>query len=250
MTSFPNVKNNHLRGDFYFRDVFQRNTYASFKGPSYCDNATLYINQDDEAINCTSQVSTYDNGVGSLHVFTRNNADFNKANTNSATVSLNFSNTTFRSSQTNVQGGFTVGAGVLSVRNGKVGVLTGNAQFALDITGNCNVDVQGAYRINGVPILSQTVAGTTVNAASLTTTSGNVGTLSVQNLEVTGNFVGTSVTSVTWSRMRQRPHSCTRVPVLRRTLVCRFIRRLPPNHSWSPVVVITMCLHLPPRGRT
>ena len=175
-SSFPNVKNNHLRGDFYFRDVFQRNTYASFTGPSFSDNSTLYINQNDQAINCTSQVSTYDNGVGSLHVFTRNNAEFNKANTATATVSLNLANTTFRSAHTNVQGGFTVGANYLLVNNGNVGIQTATPQHALDVTGDCNVDAESAYRINSVPVLWQTVSGVT----------GNVRILEVRDLHVTG----------------------------------------------------------------
>jgi len=92
------VKNNHLRGDFYFRDVFRRNTYSSFTGPDYSDSSTLYIDETDQAIPCTSQISTNDNGVGSLHLYTRNQADFDKGNVMQAVVSINAATTTFRSS--------------------------------------------------------------------------------------------------------------------------------------------------------
>jgi hypothetical protein len=198
MASSINVKNNHLRGDFYFRDVFQRNTYSSFAGPSYSDSSTLYINESSQVVNCTSQISTFENGIGSLHVFTRNNADFQKGNTLTATVSINPFTTVFRSSNTHVEGGFTVSGKLFNVKvpTQRVGVSQENPAYTLDVGGDCNLAAGNVYRINGAPILSYTLgsAGPSVTSDSLTVT----GLSTLKDVNITGNVTGTLASSVVY----------------------------------------------------
>lgn len=182
-----NVKNNFHRGDFYFRDVYNRNTYASFAENGYSDRSTLYINQNDEAIPCTSEVSTLNNGVGDLHIYTRKDVNFDKSNVAQAALSINALTTTLRSSNTHITGGFSVGVS-LKVGPQNVGVNTDSPQFILDVKGDCNVKGGGGYRINGAPVLSSTALGPSVMASSLVTTMGNVQTLTVHDLNLTGNL--------------------------------------------------------------
>lgn len=195
MASSIKVKNNHLRGDFYSRDVFQRNTYSSFAGPSYSDSSTLYINESSQVVNCTSQISTFENGIGSLHVFTRNNADFQKADTTSATVSINPITTVFRSSNVSVDGGFTVSAGLFRVHapTQRVGISVETPAYPLDIGGDCNLAAGNVYRINGAPILSYTAN----EGPAVTTTSLNVtGSTTLKDVNITGNVTGSLASSV------------------------------------------------------
>ncbi len=190
-SSSLNVKNNSGRGDFYFRDVYQRNTYASFKPQQYCDQSTIAIADNDQTLACTSQISTFDNGVGSLHVYTRNNADFDKTNAAVATVSINPLSTILRSTQTNVSGVFTVGASLLKVgAGGNVGIKTATPTYTLDVNGDCNLSAGSVYRINGAPVLSSTTLGPSVTTSSLTAILGELGKLTVN-----GNVVQTSGTS-------------------------------------------------------
>lgn len=198
MASSINVKNNHLRGDFYFRDVFQRNTYSSFAGPSYSDSSTIYINESSQVVNCTSQISTFENGIGSLHVFTRNNADFQKGNTLTATVSINPFTTVFRSSNTHVEGGFAVSGKLFNVKvpTQRVGVSQENPAYTLDVGGDCNLAAGNVYRINGAPILSYTLgsAGPSVTSDSLTVT----GSSTFKDVNITGNVTGSLASSVVY----------------------------------------------------
>jgi len=176
--SMPNVQKNDTRGDIYVRDVYNRNTVSSFAGDGYSDRSTLYINENDEAIPCTSEVSTLKNGLGDLHIYTRDGYNFNKANVAQAALSINAVTTTFRSSNTHVTGGFTVGA-TLRVGSQNVGVSTSNPQFTLDVGGDCNVRGGSVYRINGAPVLSSTALGPSVTTSSLSATAGDLETLTV-----------------------------------------------------------------------
>lgn len=196
MTSSLFVKNNHLRGDFYSRDVFQRNTYSSFAGPSYSDSSTLYINESSQVVNCTSQISTFENGIGSLHVFTRNNADFQKGNTDTATVSINPMTTVFRSSNTHVEGGFTVSGELFRahVPSQRVGILRENPAHTLDVGGDCNLAAGNVYRINGAPILSYTAQGPAITGNTLTVT----GSSTLKDVNITGNVTGSLASSVVY----------------------------------------------------
>ena len=194
------VKNNRLRGDFYFRDVYKRNTYASFADQEYSDRSTLYITEDDQAIPCTSQVSTFNNGEGSLHIYAKNGANvaYDKGNVAQAVVSTNANTTTFRSSNTHVTGGFTVGA-TLKVVSRNVGVNTAIPQFTLDVDGDCNLSAGSVYRINGAPVLSSTEVTTVSGQMETLTVSGSATLRDVDitgNLSVSGAFVSSGPASV------------------------------------------------------
>lgn len=184
------VKNNHLRGDFYFRDVFRRNTYSSFTGPDYSDSSTLYIDETDQAIPCTSQISTNDNGVGSLHLYTRNQADFDKGNVVQAVVSINAATTTFRSSNTHAKGNFTVSARL------RVGALGNPPAYPLDVTGDVNATTE--YRINGSSVLTNSTLGGNVLYSNLQTV-GNLSHLVVQGNAVAGNISSNAITGTSLS---------------------------------------------------
>ena len=68
MSSSRLLTSNHARGDFAFRDVYKRHAFSTFSGHEGSESSTLFINESDEAVNCTSQVSTFQNGVGTLRV--------------------------------------------------------------------------------------------------------------------------------------------------------------------------------------
>ena len=181
-----NVKKNHIRGDFYFRDVYNRNTYSSFADDDSSETSTLYINDNDQAIPCTSQVSTLSNGEGALHIYARNGTNFDKGNVEQAAVSINAASTTLRSSNTHVSGGFTVGA-TLKVASENVGVNTASPQFTLDVGGDCNLRLGSVYRINGAPVLSSTALGPSVTTSSLSASTGEM-----ETLVVNGNITQTA----------------------------------------------------------
>ena len=97
-----NVKDNSFRGDFYSRDVYRRHSYASFANASSSESSTFYINENNAPIPCTSQVSTFSEGEGALHIYARNGIDFNKGNVAQAAVSICAATTTIRSINTRV----------------------------------------------------------------------------------------------------------------------------------------------------
>jgi hypothetical protein len=189
-SSLPHVKNNHKRGDFYFRDVFKRNTYSSFTGTAYSDSSTLYIDEHDVPIACTSQVSKYDNGVGSFHLYTRDQADFDKGNVGHAAVSINSATTIFRSSNTHATGTFTVGARL------RVGNVQTSPAYPLDVTGDVNATA--AYLINGTSVLTGNTLGANVLYSSLETV-GNLAQLTVQGNVVAGNISSNAITGTSLS---------------------------------------------------
>lgn len=162
MTSLVKIKNNQGRGDFFFRDVYQRNTFCAFTGENYSDASTVYITAEEQAVNCTSQISTYANGIGTLHVYTRDGEEFDKSNTARATMSANSWVTTFRSANTNVNGGFTVKGNLFTVNPSttRVGINQTSPGYTLDVNGDCNL--RGNLRVHGnVVSFSANTASTT-----------------------------------------------------------------------------------------
>lgn len=197
MTSLLNVKDNSNRGDFCFRDVFRRNTYSSFTGNTYADDSSIYIDANAQKFDCTSLISRIENNLGSLHLFTRNNGNFNRDNVAQATVSIDALSTTFRSANVHCKGGFTVSANLFHVspQTARVGVSTLTPQYTLDVNGDCNLASGSTYRINGVPILSatnMTVGSVTANGNIVQ----NSGTAQLQEVVVQGNL---TVNGATWA---------------------------------------------------
>ena len=189
-STLQHVKNNFNRGDFYFRDVFRRNAYSSFTGPAYSDSSTLYIDETDQAIPCTSQVSTYDDGVGSLHLYTRNQTNFDKGNVVQAAVSINAVTTIFRSSNTHATGTLTVGARL------RVGGLQTPPAYPLDVTGDVNATTE--YRINGSSVLTNSTLGGNVLYSNLQKV-GNLSHLAVRGNVVAGNISSNAITGTSLS---------------------------------------------------
>ena len=166
MTSLVKLKGNQGRGDFFFRDVYQRNAFCAFTGESYSDSSTVYITAEEEIVDCTSQISKYANGVGTLHVYTKSEgATIDKANVAAATVSIDSLATTFRSANTNVQGGFTVNAGLVRADPStlRVGINRGQPAYTLDVGGDCNV--RGNILVHGNLLSLSDIA----DAATVTT---------------------------------------------------------------------------------
>lgn len=149
MASSRLLKSNHLRGDFVFRDVYKRNAYSTFAGNQASENSTLYIDENENALKCTSQVTTYSNGIGALHLYTRNGVEFDNSNVASASVSIDPSAATFRSSNTHVKGGFTVRANLLLAdpSTSRVGINQSTPDYTLDVNGDCNI--RGNIMVNG-----------------------------------------------------------------------------------------------------
>ena len=189
-STLQHVKNNFNRGDFYFRDVFRRNTYSSFTGPAYSDSSTLYIDETDEAIPCTSQVSTFNDGEGALHIYARNGTNFDKGNVAHATVSIQAATTTFRSSNTHASGNFTVGARL------RVGNVQTPPAYPLDVTGDVNSTA--AYRISGTSVLTENTLGGNVLYSSLETV-GNLSHIVVRGNVVAGNISSNAITGTSLS---------------------------------------------------
>lgn len=162
MSSSRLIKNNHLRGDFVFRDVYKRHAFSTFAGNEHSESSTLYINENQDPVNCTSQISTYKDGVGTVHLYTRNGQDFDKTNAANATVSINSVSTIFRSSNTHVNGGFSVKSLLkINPSTNRVGVNQTNPAYTLDVNGDCNIS--GNILVNG-------------NALSFSTSSATFGT--------------------------------------------------------------------------
>lgn len=171
-------KSNHLRGDFVFRDVYKRRTFSTFAGNEYSEDSTVYIDQQENALDCTAQVTTYADGVGSLLVYTRNGEAFDKGNAAQATVSVNSLATTFRSSNTNVNGGFTVRGSLLKVSGStaRVGINEPNPGYTLDVNGDVNV--RGNLWVNGNALSSSSSSSSAEGgqSVSFTTSSRRFGT--------------------------------------------------------------------------
>ena len=189
-----NVKNFDKRGDFYFRDVYKRNSYASFANTSFSDSSTFYINENNAPIPCTSEVSTFSNGEGALHIYARNGIDFNKGNVAQATVSIRALTTTIRSINTHASGSFTVGAR-LRVAD-LVGTMETPAAYPLDVTGDVNATT--AYRINGSSVLTGSTLGANVLYSNLQKV-GNLSQLVVQGSVVAGNLSSNAITGTSLS---------------------------------------------------
>jgi hypothetical protein len=148
MSSSRLLKSNHSRGDFVFRDVYKRHAFSTFTGDEFSDSSTIYIDQDEDAVNCTSQVSTFQNDVGTLRLYTRNGQEIDKVNAASATVSANAASIIFRASNTHVDGGFSVKSLLrINPTTNRVGVNQPLPAYTLDVNGDCNI--QGNILVNG-----------------------------------------------------------------------------------------------------
>lgn len=150
-------KNNYLRGDFYFRDVYRRHAFSTFSRNEVSEYSTVYIDENEEAVNCTSQICTFDNGVGAFHLYTRDGQEIDKANAARATVSVSSANAIFRSATTHVDGAFAVSS-LLTVDPSavRVGINVNNPSYTLDVNGDCNI--RGNIWVNGAAL--QTTANT------------------------------------------------------------------------------------------
>lgn len=172
MTSLVKVKNYDQRGDFVFRDVYKRHGVTTFAVGAQGEESSYVVNPEGSAVHCAAHITKYDSGnaVASYHLFTRNGADFDKAQPAQATVSLSAAAATFRSSQTRVEGGFSVSS-LLKVdpATTRVGVNVADAPpaYTLDVNGDCNV--RGNILVHG-NVVTLTSGGPGVSTTPSATT--------------------------------------------------------------------------------
>jgi len=191
-----NVNKRSLRGDFYFRDVYNRNSYSSFEAGSQSERSIFYVNEENVPIPCTSQVSTYAEGKGALHIYARDGVtgEYDKGNVAQAIVSIHAATTTIRSTNTHASGSFTVGSR-LRIAD-RVGSIETPAAYPLDVTGDVNTT--SSYRINGSSVLTDSSLGANVVHSNLQQL-GELSQLSVKGNVVAGNVSSNVITGVSMS---------------------------------------------------
>lgn len=149
-----NVKSFERRGDFAFRDVYRRNGFATFAPQALGEESSYAVDAEGAApaVHCAAHITKYDsgNGVASYHLFTRNNADFDKTLTSQATLSVDPASVVIRAANSTCQGSFTVGAQAFRVdaATRRAGINTpASPAYTLDVGGDCNLS--GNLRVRG-----------------------------------------------------------------------------------------------------